>query len=232
MRWPDVTANLYDLLGYLVPGLLTAWVGQVLIVHVLRLPLGLRFGDDETETAFFIVAAFVIGHLVQTIAERLEPVALNPLVETKDGWRRLFPSQRFRLENDRHFSNDFKAGFEQKASRVFGIPVGSREAFDLAYTYVTTRGYGGHTQVFNAIYGMSRGLVVATLLGAGVYLIQAVDATTIHEDADVAAEGAVLAALLALGSALAFVRARRFSRRFADSVYRAFMAAPERGERA
>jgi len=227
LRWPDVTTSLYDFLGYLIPGMLTAWVGQVLMVDVFRLPLGLQFGRTETETAFFVVAAFVIGHFVQVVAQRLEPIALNPRVRSGKGWVRLFPSQRFRLESDQHFSTEFKAAFEQKASRVFRIPVGSREAFDLAYTYVITRGYGHHTEVFNAIYGMSRGLIVATLLGAGVYLTQAIDAVTVHEDTDIAREAAILAALLALGSALAFVRARRFSRRFADSVYRAFIAAPE-----
>lgn len=222
----DFNLNLYDFLGYIIPGILTAWAAQVLIVDVLRLPVGLTFGGSATETAFFVVASFIVGHLVQGVAELLEPVLLNPRVKTGDGWRRMFPSERFRLEDDLHFSKDFKEAFEQKAATLFRLPVGAREAFDLAYAYIITHGYGAHTELFNAIYGMSRGLLLATLLGAGVYIIQVVDAVTIHDNAEVAKEAAVFAILLCVGSVLAFSRARRFSRRFADSVYRAFLAVP------
>jgi len=225
----DVPFNVYDFLGYILPGLLATWAAQVLIGDVLRLPFPLRFGADATETSFFIVVAFVVGHLLQGIAEFAEPLVLKRKVETVDGWKRLFPSQQFRRESDEHFSAEFKSAFEERASRLFGLPAGAPEAFDLAYTYIVLNTNARHTEAFNAIYGLHRGLIVASLLAAAVYLAQTVDSVSVHPDGDVARQSAIIASLLAASVPLAFTRARRFSVRFADSVYRSFVASASAG---
>ena len=228
----DFFSSVYDILGYMIPGLVVLWTGRVLARDVLGLDLVPELPNEAPTVTVLLLAAPATGFLFQSLGRRIESDFINAKVPDAEGnTRRMFPSTRYRLESDSHFSAEFKNRFEIKAAETFGLPVGAREAFDLAYHYLLVNGQAALTERFNSLYGMARGLMLALALAGAVYgleFLQEVDA----KDKSPAWEALFIVVLLFAGTGLAFIQARSFGRRFADSVFRGFIAATATGREA
>ena len=225
MPQTSITLSLYDLLGRVLPGALVVWAGLVLARDVLDINVLPGFPNDSLDTAIFSFVAFAVGFGTQAVARRVERLYINPVVQVGKARKRIFPSEQFMLPNDKHFSQQFKDRFSATAAQRFGVPGNTSEAFNLAYSYLLISGYSQQMDVFNALYGMARALIVSTAITGVVYLARAAFNLDDHEQVK---ESLFLAAALFLGTLVSFFQARNFSNRFADGVFRAFIAAEVR----
>jgi hypothetical protein len=226
----DFFSSVYDVLGYMIPGVVVLWTGRVLAREILGLDLVADIPTSALGVTVLLLAAPPVGFLFQALGRRVESDLINPRVTDANGKkRRMFPSARYRMENDTHFSTEFKKCFEESAAATFGLSENTREAFDLAYHYLLVNDQAALPERFNALYGMARGLTMALTLAGIVYgleFLQEIDAT---EKAR-AWEALFVAAVLFAGAVLAFMQARSFGRRFADSVFRGFLASVTTGK--
>ena len=165
--------NVYDFLADLLPGLLVLWcLQQILEPRGFVLPIA--FGGDFTETSILVVFGFVTGLFVQRVGERFADPVLKKI------WGG-FPSARWLLPDDTGYSlksrvlelvtKHFGAGFEPdlppgtdaKELRKLRIAK-NQDIFYLCYNYVDQHKLSERPLVFNAQYGMFRGLLTAFVI--------------------------------------------------------------------
>lgn len=165
--------DLYDFIANLIPGLVFLWCVQML-AGLFDWTLPLDFTGGLAETSILIAIGYVTGLLLQGLSQGLvERRILKPL------WRG-FPSERWLLPDDNHFSSDYKARLLKEIRERFKVatepdlPPGcppererelrlkkNRELFHLVYHAV------GETSprplTFNIQYGLFR--VLLTMFG-------------------------------------------------------------------
>lgn len=209
--------NLYDLLGFAVPGTLLAAIlygagREFDLIPVANLTLATSF--------VFIAAAYVLGHLM--------------LHGTRDWIRTTYYSKSMLDDGDPKLGADFipllrkaiteRFKLEFPAPRDGKLVAGeslNQTAFDLCYAYVIQRGKGGYTENFNSLYGMCRNMRVVAVF-AMLYACAVIAHRTFFP---------LCGALLVMGLLLAvggwvdrqFSKGMKtYSERFALSVYRTF----------
>lgn len=231
--------NLYDFIGYLMPGAFVLALVYWLLVGFLGLPLPLSL-DSVGESIVFLVAAYFAGHLIQMLGKRIE----RGKIEQWGGWF----SERFLDDDDNFYSPEFKARIRALAQQVFHLTPASpgspasrqqtREIFNLCYSLVMQEGIGAQTEVFNATYSLYRGMLAGMRVAVGVgalvgvkhlalYLLgwRGVPLPTVpfyaYSDLHLA-----LAVLMLALAAVAIPRLAHqwkvFSQHFANSIYRGF----------
>ena len=102
-----------------------------------------------------------------------------------------------------------------------GMPV--TERFGLARAELRRQGQDTRSESFNAMYGLSRGLVTGAVVVVVVMLICAIVGHA-------AQRNLIAAAIVAIAAMPIFIRFRRFGFYFADQVWRDFAALPSRSE--
>jgi hypothetical protein len=220
----DFASGVYEVLGYLIPGIVVAWSVRVLADDVLGISDVPEVPSSTFEITIFFLFAPVAGFLIQALGRHIERHLIN---ERDPQGKRRYHSQLFRLAENTHYTPEFKERFEEVAAKTFGLPDGTREAFDLAYHYLLVNDKARVTDIFNSLYGMSRGLALTFCLAA---VAQAILAAKVASDGGEAwQEPSAIALVLAAGVWLALIQARSFSMRFADSVFRGFLAATSAG---
>jgi len=224
--------NLYDFIANLIPGLVFLWC-----IHLLAALLGINipidFAGGLAETSILVALGFVAGLMLQAISERF--VQRNFLLPRWGG----FPSARWLLPEDSHFSKSYKDQISAliaerfKVSTAIESPSGCAEAearnaklkraqelFYLCYHFVDN--LSPRPQVFNAQYGLFRCLFgqfallcILAILGFLVaFIAQRHTAHLLF----------LLAALFAVCSWLSYERCKKRSEDFAQSVYDLFVA--------
>ena len=165
--------NVYDFLADLLPGLLVLWcLEQILKTRGVALPI--TFSGNFAEASMLIVFGFLVGLFLQRVGERL----LDPVLKWL--WQG-FPSGRWLLPDNTEYP--FKNRVIELVSKHFGVSTEAgtpaalsaeennkrrmatnQAIFYLCYNYVDQHKLSDRPLIFNAQYGMFRGLLTAFAL--------------------------------------------------------------------
>lgn len=203
--------NLFDVIGYLVPGCVLA---------VLLLLMAVRL--DVTAAEFSAGAAIVllpVGYVVGFVSYHGVSLLLKSLAKVFNRPTQL-ESQKLLTDDADDFTSGFRAELKEELKIRFGVeadtPEDVQQAFDLCYDFVIQRGIGAYTENFRAVDGLCKNLI-----GLGVIGAWAVVLCRVCDNAWTAAHWIGICASL-VTFAVGVHGHSRFSRRFAVSVYRSF----------
>jgi hypothetical protein len=151
--------NLYDVLGYLIPGgtvlLLSYWFALVLLarpVPNLNLDLG--------QSLLLVAVSYVFGHLLASLGEIYERLS-----NRRNGGR---VSERIL----RRYPRDYQDLIEGSAREIFQLDkrqrISDAQLFQLSWSLLTQKSADSHPQVYLAISGLSRSMMVIS--GWGILL--------------------------------------------------------------
>lgn len=224
--------NLYDFIANVIPGLVFLWCIQLLLALVgAHLPFD--FAGGLAETSMLIALGYVAGLMLQAVSEQY--VQREILLPKWGG----FPSARWLLPEDTHFSKSYKDQIialiteRFKVSTAIEAPAGAneddarkarlkkaQELFYLCYRYVDANNQ--LPQIFNAQYGLFRCLfglfgLLCILSLIGMFYSLCSERHTAHFFI-------VLAVLFAICCKLSYERCKKRSEDFAQSVYDLFVS--------
>lgn len=224
--------DLYDFVANLIPGLVFLWCVQVLAALV-GWSLPVDFVGGLAETSILIALGYITGLLLQGLSQGVvEQLILKPL------WGG-FPSERWLLPDDDHFSRDYKKRLLSLIAERFGIATNpdlppdcpaqrarelrmkkNRELFYLVYHHVGETSprpltFNAHYGLFRCLFGMFSLLAVLSLAGLAW-------ASLFHRGGLMAF--GLWALLFLCASLIAYARCKKSSEDFAQSVYDLFMA--------
>jgi len=233
--------NFYDFVGYVIPGALLLGLLYWASISFFALPLTVKV-DSIGESILFVASSYFAGHLVQALGNVLEARE----VKKWGGWY----SVQFLRDSDTHYTPQFKREIKRIAEKMFGLSPEAettnsvskdkryQEIFNLCYALIVQEGAATHTEIFNGIYSLYRGMLAAVWIGLVISLAIFLKASILAVLALVKAQlpqgdlfkaNATLIAFSALASILFGLcirpirkRFARFGWRFADSVYRNF----------
>jgi hypothetical protein len=168
--------NVYDFLGYLIPGatvvLTIYWVG--------KWAFGVPFPDLQTDLSssiFFIGLSYVVGHFVQGFGSMYE-TWLNgkwkPPARLSE--RLLWQEKDNGVTPDQQLAPQVVPQVVSAAEDVFKLAAGDANhaaVFEQCYALVTQQGLGQLTAVYLALNGLARGMLIATIVGflAGLAIV-------------------------------------------------------------
>lgn len=200
--------GLYQLLAVALPGAVAAGGAYYAVA-------GLPSDPSAAAVIGLIVLFYIAGNVIQGVAVLWE----SPYWRRAGGW----PSTRRMTASDSQaYDPAFRGLIKGRLDRLTGtdtaaIPVA--EKFGLARAELRRQSQDSRAESFNAIYGLSRGLVTSAALLVVVMLACAVAGTHAQRN--------VIAAFIVAACAVpVFVRFRRFGFYFADQVWRDFAALP------
>lgn len=200
--------GLYQLLAVALPGAV-AVAGSYYAVE------GVPSDPSTAAVLGLVVLFYVAGNAIQGLAVLWEA----PYWRRSGGW----PSRRRMTEDDaKAYAPALRAVIKTRLDRLVGadtadIPVEGK--FALARAELRRQSQDAQAESFNAIYGLSRGLVTAAALVVAVMLACAAAGTHTHRN--------LIASAVVVASAIPmFMRFRRFGFYFADRVWRDFAALP------
>jgi hypothetical protein len=163
MTDPAKTFDAYEIIGVMTPGAVLA------LLMALRWPeFRALLGQDAVSVGglgLFVVASFVIGHMVQAVGNLVETLfwALPGLPST---WVRS-PNQTLLTTSQRHQLEAKVTALEPEITDLADV---KRKAWlgvtARLYGQVSAGGRAGRIDVCNRTYGLSRGLAAAFLIGA------------------------------------------------------------------
>jgi len=233
--------SFYDFLGYIIPG---AFV-TLLIMYTIGSIFGtlnqvFSYIGGLGETVIFLVISYLIGHLIQARGRQIE-------LKEKDKWGGYFSIQFLRKDND-FYTSDFKNILKKQAKAQFGLPVDIRgdqnqedkrhqEIFNLCYAFVIQKGISRQTDIFSAVYGMFRALLVireiAIFLFSILTLYNVINLVVIYnrygwgwyqsESINLLVSSVLLAISLVSNKYLS-ARFQHFAQRFVGSIFQNFVA--------
>ncbi|WCJ60627.1 hypothetical protein NXS98_05720 [Fontisphaera persica] len=224
--------DLYDFLANLIPGLVFLWCVQML-AGLFGWTLPLDFTGGLAETSILIAIGYVTGLLLQGLSQGLVERRI-----LKSRWRG-FPSERWLLPDDDHFSADYKQRLLEQIHERFkvatdpGLPPDcppdcerelrlkkNRELFYLVYHAV------GETSprplTFNAHYGLFRVLLTMFSLLALLSLAGLGWSWCCRPAHHLSF--ALWAVVFVAATWIAYFRCKKRGEDFAQSVYDLFMA--------
>jgi hypothetical protein len=224
--------DLYDFIANLIPGLVFLWCVQVL-AGLFGWTLPLDFTGGLTGTSILIALGYITGLLLQGLSVGLvERRILKPL------WGG-FPSERWLLPDDDHFSPLYKERLQELIRERFNVatePVippdfssererslrmkKNQELFRLMYSHVGER--SPRPLTFNAQYGLLR--VLLTMSGLLAILAIGGLGWSFCCRPDRLAAFAVWTIVLLAATLIAYFRAKKRGEDFAQSVFDLFMA--------
>jgi hypothetical protein len=209
--------NFYDIFGYIFPGAIIVGASAVLASALFK---GIDLDADHISTAewaLFPFVSYLVGIANQAFGGRFESAANRRI------WGE-WPSKAFMGENSSRYSPAFRDRLRKIVADAYQLPEKDfdRDGFWLCYSYVVQNGVGRRAEAFLGMSALSRGLIVACLLGAIALVLAAV--------ADTALPPLLAAAVLLLAMPAFFDRWKRSTSSFADAVYRDFYVAhPHKG---
>src|SRR5579862_4763164 len=224
--------NLYDFLADLIPGLVSLWCLN-LVLTILGWRLAFDFAGGWTEASMMIALGYVVGLMLQAVSEQyIQNALLLPL------WHG-FPSARWLLPDDPHFSRSYKTRLLALMAERFKVSTEpeipgacspeqarvlrlkkNQELFFLCYRFVDS--FNPRPQVFNALYGLFRTLIGLFAIFCAFSLVGIV-VTLIYGLFDRAAVFLLLAGIFGICSWLSYGRCKNRSEDFARSVFDLFI---------
>ncbi len=224
--------DLYDFLANLIPGLVFLWCVQAL-AGLMGWHLPLDFAGGLSETSILFALGYITGLLLQGLSQGLvEKHILKPL------WKG-FPSERWLLPDDDHFSADYKKRLLTLIAHRFPVATEpdippncapdyarslhlkkNRELFYLVYHAVGQS--SPQPLTFNAHYGLFRSLLTMFALLAVLSLAGLLWALLAGSSRETAFGR--WTALFLVCSVIAYARCKKRGEDFAQSVFNSFMA--------
>lgn len=155
--------NFYDFIGYVIPGSLGCVFLYWLIDGFFGFSLHLEV-KSIGESILFLALAYFIGHLIQAYGNTIEKSA----VREWGGWF----SEQFLKDDNSYYTPAFKRALRESIKTVFGesAELGTndetqrpqrQELFNLCYTLIVQEGAALHTEIFNGVYSLYRGMIAA-----------------------------------------------------------------------
>jgi len=159
--------NFYDFIGYVIPGSLGCVFLYWFIEGFFGFSLHLEV-QSIGESILFLGLAYFIGHLIQAYGNTIEKSAMQR-------WGGLF-SEQFLRDDNSYYTPTFKSALHESWKSVFGesAEFGSndeiqrkrrQELFNLCYNLIVQEGAALHTEIFNGLYSLYRGMSAATNIG-------------------------------------------------------------------
>lgn len=210
--------SMYDFLGYFLPGSIVLFVLNNRYLDFSTILSTFSFNSEVFLAIYFVILSYSIGMLSHEFSELIQKYLLSPL------WGGL-PSERFLSDKDKKYTIEYKEKIRNKINADFGILTGNdkkinQEAFNLIYSKVQKGSGNQRIQLFNSIYGMNRniisGIVICIFLGTLKYFEELNSSDWFSLDI-------LNKSIIILVIILVFRRAKRFSERFADYVFRDYM---------
>lgn len=209
--------TLYDILGVLAPGVVFT-VG-ILTVYPDLAPLITRKEFTVGNFGLIVLVSYVAGNLVASFGNCLERL-----------WWKLrggSPTERARKESGGILTRREQNGVQQELIRLH-ILAANESIGGLAredwwgvtrrvYTHIERRGVTRRIDVFNAQYGMNRGIAAGIIIL--ICIVQVRFGFNYWK----------LQLVLIAGALLAFYRMGRFSRYYATELFRQFLVSSEPG---
>ncbi len=232
--------NFYDFVGYVIPGSLACvfilWLFAGLFAFTIPIEV-----KSVGESILFLGLAYFVGHLVQAYGNSIETKSVNK-------WGGWFSEQFLRDENS-YYTPIFKSALRDAMKSVFGETAEfggndeshkarRQELFNLCYTLIVQEGAALHTEIFNGVYSLYRGMLAATNIGIVVSLSIIIKQVILllltlcksnvmsnpfwhFSDFHLSLGIGVFIFLFLIRQALG-TRFKRFAQHFANSVYRSF----------
>lgn len=232
--------NFYDFIGYIIPGSFVLFLLYWFAIAGLCIPIEIEF-KSFGESVIFLIAAYFFGNITQAIGNSIESRA----VKKWGGW---FSEQYLRPDNT-FYSPEFKKALNEALRKVFSLAENAttdekilknkrQEYFNLAYSLIVQENAALHTEIFNGIYSLYRGMLAAVWIGIivnGIVIIKNLalwywSSTKFPEsvffvfDENNLEYSALFLVFLILVVNPLKSRFRRFGGHFANSVYRNFYA--------
>lgn len=228
--------SFYDFISNIIPGAVVLWSFSFLL-RSLPISIPIQISGGVAETTIFLILAYFVGNLVQTLSKRYE----NRLRTAWDG----FPSVRFLREEDSFYSEDFKTALRKAITTFFKLPDSpasfedasaegikkakdkhNQELFNLCYTFVENNKASDKPYILNSLYGFFRGLITASsiciLIFGVLTLWRFVEIIWYGGNVWSLIVAVVLLAFFVFARKLSKERTKQRSENFADSVYRSF----------
>lgn len=206
--------DFYEIVGVLIPG-------SILLVGVFILYPQIRLSSQDASVVIggfgiFTLLAYGVGHLVQAVGNGLEWM-----------WWRLWgglPTDWVRTDAHQLLSENQRATLLSQISTKLGVTVPADPASlkpndwlgitQQMYAAVAAAGRAQRIDIFNATYGLSRGIAAAAISLAALVLL---------EDR---CQGVKGAALLFGAAAIAIYRMHLFGRHYARQLFVQFLQLP------
>lgn len=233
--------NFYDFVGYVIPGglILALLYWFCLGFFALEWPIKL---NSIGESLLFLAASYFFGHLIQALGNMIE----RRRVKKWGGW---FSEQFLREDND-FYTSEYKTKLKECANQKFGLstdlPSGNeeiqkkrrQEIFSFCYSLIVQENVAVHTEIFNAIYSLYRGMLASVWIGIIIssiitlkhliwWIFSKLNITFppfafFHFEKLQLELGIALLAFFIVCIHPIEARLKRFARHFANSVYRSF----------
>jgi hypothetical protein len=224
--------DLYDFIANLIPGLVFVWCVQVL-AGLAGWHLPLDFAGGLAETSILVALGYITGLLLQGLSQVL--VEKHILTHLWKG----FPSERWLLPDDEHFSATYKSRLLSLIAKRFKVTTEpdlprdcpaerarklrlkkNRELFYLCYHHVGND--NPRPLTFNAHYGLFRVLLTMFALLAVLSLSGLVWA--LMGNRGQATAFGVWTLLFLFSTLISYARCKKRGEDFAQSVFDLFMA--------
>jgi hypothetical protein len=211
--------SLYDLTGYLLPGVVVVWS----LVYVADASRFRREKDRlELTTVVIIIAGYITGHMLQAIGTFLEQNVISSMF-----WQP--PTQIY--FNDPAFRDSLMEAIKNS----FGYVAKGKE-FLLCQTYLQVHGLDAFTDIMQARYAFFKGLTLALFISCCAFVVESL--IWYHRRTRLRGlQGAakryrnmiIIAGVLFLATLLSFWRLMAFESYYIDNVYRTFYVGVKTG---
>ena len=208
--------SLYDFFGYIIPGFLGVWALNGFF-SILKINFLAFDNEDFINSVLFIGISYFVGFILHEVSEWFQSIFYKKL------WKGM-PSEKYLLDTDSKYSTDFKAKLKIMIKTKYNIeqinsPQICQEVFNLLYSELQAKGKDNKAQLFNAIYGMCRNFIAATMLCIILFVTQSIiiiiNLGILQNTENFAYLFVFIVSLLILSR-----RLKRFGERFADYVIR------------
>jgi hypothetical protein len=144
--------NFYDIFGYLIPGAVVVGCALLLVDATFPDTTSDLGGVSGVELTGLLFLAYLVGHIVQAVARRIEP-PLNAIMW--GGW----PSEALLRPDDKRFTTEFKIALRKLVADRYAIPdkASAGDVFAICYSYVIQNGIRRRVEAFLGLSGLSRG---------------------------------------------------------------------------
>jgi len=170
----------FDFICYFIPGTVLIW-SILLFIKSLGILDSLATVNELTDTLCFVIIAFIVGHFIQHRAK----LKLEPSIKKKY-WKGAFISDQYLIKNSGFCSEVDRQKYVKMAKEKFSynekeleklnnISEESKEIchsiYRKAYALINNEGIAERAAIANTYYNFFRGLTVAFLYSAMLFLL-------------------------------------------------------------
>lgn len=204
----NLESNIYDTLGFILPGLTILVTLYWLYAENLNIDLTLY------NSGAILIISYLLGHLLQSLANIIEGQILRE--HEKIRWLSGFPEHNPLSTESKFYTDSTKKRIKSAAIRYFKLDKNASvfEVRKLCQSLLIQKGLNYNIEKFVAMFGLYRGLTLSMLLSSFVFLIRW---------KALGNNQSFLIGVVTLTAAVLFwQRYKRFGKIFVDYVYRDF----------